>query len=637
MNLAVGFNLRLRVIYYDCRVATIGAPREAWTFHLTRSPCGSVPIPMRKLSTGEPCAGKPLARFGGRGGREPFPTPINLRLKSSRSFSRRYATMKISRFNRGLKPTAKFITPLRGIDRSGSSLAGSCLSATIVIMKTKTPAPLPSSLYRATQVRELDRRAIQEFWIPGTTLMARAGKAAFRTLRQHWPKAHRLTVVCGVGNNAGDGYVVARLARGAGLKVKVFQVGDAARLHGDALEVHKALLAVGIQPAPFAPGCLEGAELVVDALLGTGLTGEVRSPFREAIAEINGCGVPVLAVDIPSGLCSDTGRPLGGAVRATVTVTFIGLKLGLFTGEGATYCGQVVFSDLDVPPEVYLPVAPSAQCLDLRDLPRWLPPRPRTAHKGDFGHVLVIGGAPGYAGAGRLAAEAAARTGAGLVSLATHSSHAAQIGATRPEVMVHAVADRDDLAPLLARATVLVLGPGLSHSSWALPLWEAALAADLPMVVDADALNLLAERVALGEGPSLREDWLFTPHPGEAGRLLGCPAAEVQADRCAALESLVQRYGGIWVLKGAGTLIGNAGSVPGLCPVANPGMASGGMGDVLAGLLGGLLAQRVPAPEAARLGVCIHAEAARRAAINGERGMLASEVIPYLRTLVSLP
>jgi len=502
-------------------------------------------------------------------------------------------------------------------------------------MKKKTFSSFPSTLYRAAQVQELDRRAIQEFWIPGATLMARAGKVAFRSLRQHWPKVHRLSVMCGVGNNAGDGYVIARLAREAGLKVRVFQVGDVTRLQGDALAAHETLLETGIKPLPFISGVLQGTDLVVDALLGTGLMGEARSPFREAIAEINACGVPVLAVDIPSGLCSDTGHPLGVAVRAAVTVTFIGLKLGLFTGEGPAYCGQVVFSDLEVPPEVYLPVIPTAQCLDLRDLPRWLPPRQRTAHKGDFGHVLVIGGAPGYAGAGRLAAEAAARAGAGLVSLATHPSHADQIAAMRPEVMVHAVTDPSELMPLFTRATVLVLGPGLSRTPWAIPLWEAALAAKLPMVLDADALNLLAEQTSTGKETILREDWIFTPHPGEAGRLLGCSAAEVQVDRRAALETLVQRYGGVWVLKGAGTLVGNAESIPGLCLAANPGMASGGMGDVLAGLLGGLLAQGIPAFEAARLGVCLHAEAARQAAMTGERGMLASDLIPHLRTLVN--
>ncbi len=491
-----------------------------------------------------------------------------------------------------------------------------------------------SALYRASQVRALDRRAIEEFWIPSATLMARAGKMAFQTLRRYWPKINRIAIVSGLGNNAGDGYVVARLAHDAGFRVRVFQVGEASRLQGDALLAYQALLATGTTPLPMTVGCLEdgGDEVIVDALLGTGLKGEVRPPFREAIAEINRRAVPTLAVDVPSGLCTDTGSVLGAAVRATVTVTFVGNKVGLFTGEGPAYAGHVVFSDLDIPPEVYLPLVPTTQCLDLKALPYWLPQRHRTAHKGHFGHVLVVGGAPGYAGAARLAAEAAARVGAGLVSLATHPDHAAQIAAMRPEVMVHGVTKGDDLALLLERATVLVLGPGLSCGAWGLSLWKAALATKRPTVLDADALNLLAEH------PQEREqrDWVLTPHPGEAARLLGCSVADIQADRCATLGSLVQRYGGTWVLKGAGTLVGSDRlSVPGLCPVANPGMASGGMGDVLAGVLGGLMAQGVPAQEAACLGVCLHAEAATCASIAGERGLLASDLMPHLRTLVN--
>ncbi len=502
----------------------------------------------------------------------------------------------------------------------------------IATMKT---SPLPPALYRAAQVRELDRRAIQEFWIPSATLMARAGKAAFQALRHHWPKASRLTVVSGLGNNAGDGYVVARLALEAGLTVRVFQVGDASRLQGDALDAYNALLATGLSPAPFTMGCLDdgGDDVVVDALLGTGLRGEVRAPFRDAIVAVNHHDVPTLALDMPSGLCADTGNVLGVAIRAAVTVTFVGHKLGLFTGEGLEYTGQVEFADLEIPPEVYLPITPVARCLGLENLPQWLPRRPRTAHKGHFGHVVVIGGAPGYAGAVRLAAEAAARVGAGLVSLATHPSHAAHLAATRPEIMVHAVTNRDDLAALLARATVVVLGPGLSRDAWALPLWEAALAARLPTVVDADALNLLAEQN--GERQDAANHCIFTPHPGEAARLLRCSSAEIQADRHAALAALIKQYGGTWVLKGAGTLVGSAGAITGLCPIANPGMASGGMGDVLAGLLGGLLAQGVPALEAAGLGVCLHAEAALRAALAGERGMLASDLMPHLRALVN--
>jgi len=498
----------------------------------------------------------------------------------------------------------------------------------------KLSDPLPSDLYLAAQVRELDRVTIEDHGIPGSQLMARAGKTALRILRHHWPEAQRYNIVCGVGNNAGDGYVLARLARAEGYKARVFQVGEVSRLRGDAKTAYEAFLSSGGTPLPFSEGCLAGADINVDALLGTGLTGEVRSPFREAIAAINLAKLPTLSIDIPSGLCADTGTPLGEAVRAEVTVTFIGLKLGLFTGEGPAYAGKVLFSDLKVPEEVYHSVRPCAQRLSLESLSKkWLSPRKRTAHKGNFGHVLVIGGAPGYAGAARLASEAAARVGAGLVSLATHPNHAAQITAFRPEIMAHAAADPKDLVDLLKRATVLVLGPGLSSSDWGVALWKVAMASNLPIVLDADALNLLAATQDQEFLP--RSHWVFTPHPGEASRLLGKTAAQVQNNRTAALADLIQKYGGTWVLKGAGTLVSNDQNLIGVCSVSNPGMASGGMGDVLSGVIGGLLAQGIPAPEAAQLGVCLHAEAAVLASREGERGMLASDLMPYLRRLAN--
>lgn len=485
-------------------------------------------------------------------------------------------------------------------------------------------------LYRASQVRELDRRAIQEFWIPGATLMARAGKAAFDALRRRWPKAKRVAVVAGVGNNAGDGYVVARLAAEAGLKVRVLQVAETDRLGGDAAAALAMLAQQGVSPEPFVADALSNVQVIVDALLGTGLQGEVRSPFREAIEAIETASAPVLSLDLPSGLCADTGRPLGAAVHAGLTVSFIGLKQGLFNAEGPDYCGEVEFSDLQVPPEVYLPVRPSARVLDYKALTRLLEPRPRTAHKGDFGHVLIVGGSPGFAGAVRMAGEAAARVGAGLVSIATHWYHAAALSAARPELMAHPMDTRDDLGPLLERADILVLGPGLGRTTWSEGLWEAALESGRPLIVDADGLNILAGC------PAHRDDWVLTPHPGEAGRLLGVSADEVQRDRFSAALELQQRYGGVCILKGAGSLVAHGDEPSGICPLGNPGMAVGGMGDVLSGIIGGFMAQGLSSLEAARLGVCLHAHAADRAASKGgERGMLATDMIPYLRNLAN--
>ncbi|MDE2089857.1 MAG: NAD(P)H-hydrate epimerase, partial [Gammaproteobacteria bacterium] len=288
---------------------------------------------------------------------------------------------------------------------------------------------LPLALYRAEQVRELDRVAIQEYGIPGAVLMERAGSAAFGVLRQRWPQARAITLLCGIGNNGGDGFVVARRARETGLDVRVLQLGDASRLHGDALSAARALQAAGVEIHPWKNQRLDGVDVIVDALLGTGLEREVSGTWREAIEAVNAGAARVLALDIPSGLHADSGAALGAAVRADVTVTFIGLKQGLFTGAGPDHCGAVVFNDLQVPVEIYSRVAPGAVRIGHEDLMAALRPRPRTAHKGHYGHVLVIGGEHGMAGAARLAAEAAARVGAGLVSVATRAAHAVAIAA----------------------------------------------------------------------------------------------------------------------------------------------------------------------------------------------------------------
>lgn len=485
---------------------------------------------------------------------------------------------------------------------------------------------LPSALYTAAQVRELDRRAIEDHRIPGYTLMERAGQAAFDAVRARWPDARRLGVLCGSGNNGGDGYVIARLARAAGLQVWLVEAGDTARLKGDAARARADWAAAGGEPVA-AGAHWPGADVLVDALLGTGLDRPVEGRFATLIDAINAAAPPVLAVDIPSGLHADTGAVLGRAVRAAVTVSFIGLKTGLFTGEGPSHCGEVLFDDLAVPADVRSGAVPAAKRLDAACLAR-LGRRARGAHKGDFGHVLVVGGDRGMPGAARMAAEAAARTGAGLVSVATHPDHAALLPLVRPELMAHGVACPGDLSPLLARATVLALGPGLGRGAWGRGLLARLLETGLPMVLDADALNLLA-----GE-PVRRETWVLTPHPGEAGRLLGSDAARVQADRLAAAARIQQDFGGVCVLKGAGTVI-HDGREAAICTGGNPGMASGGMGDVLTGVIAALIAQDLAPPEAARLGVCVHAEAADRAARAGERGLLASDVIAELRAVVN--
>ncbi len=492
------------------------------------------------------------------------------------------------------------------------------------------PSPLPTTLYRAASVRELDRIAIEDFSIPGIELMERASTAAYEVLRLRWPDARRVTVVAGAGNNAGDGFILARFIRQAGLEVRLICLSSPAKLCGDARTAYEGMAAEGIVSEEFMAASLAEADVLVDALLGTGLSRPVDGAWAAAIEAMNESALPILALDIPSGLHSDNGSVLGVAVRATATISFIGLKQGLYTGLGREYAGDILFAGLKVPAAVYERVGADARRLRYTASSDFLPLRPRTAHKGHHGHVLVVGGELGYPGAVPLAAEAAARVGAGLVSVATRPAHVPIVSALCPEVMARGIESAAELIPLLAKATVVLVGPGLGQTPWGRALLSAALDFRGPLVLDADALNLLA---AMGTEP--QDNWVLTPHPGEAGRLLGSSSASVQADRFSAAGELVTRYGGVCVLKGSGTLVLKENELPQVCSDGNPGMASGGMGDVLGGAIAGLIAQRLNPWQAACFGVAMHARAGDLAAANGERGLLARDLIPHLRTMVN--
>jgi len=478
-------------------------------------------------------------------------------------------------------------------------------------------------------VREIDRTAIEDEGIPGYTLMTRAGAAAVRAAREQFPDATRWQVVCGAGNNAGDGYVVARLAAQEGIVVSVLAVVDPESLTGDAATAYGDFAAEGGVVMPWEGALDEEAGLIVDALLGSGLERDVTGEFGRAVSAINDHPAHVLALDIPTGVHGDTGQVMGAAVEADLTVTFVGLKAGLFAGEGAELCGVIVFDGLDVPEHCRPHGEAMSRRISSRVLRRCLKRRSRNAHKGDFGHVLIVGGGEGMPGAVRLAGEAALRTGAGLVSIATHPSHATVIVGSRPELMSHGIADADSLAPLLERATAIAFGPGLGTSEWARALYGVVSELELPAVWDADALNLLAET------PAKNERRIITPHPGEAGRLLGEPTAEVQGDRRAALQALQEKYGGVAVLKGANTLVTSKKKVPWLCTSGNPGMASPGMGDVLTGIVAALLAQGLGKEASAVVGVEAHARAGDLAARAGERGTIASDLVAELRNVVN--
>ena len=481
---------------------------------------------------------------------------------------------------------------------------------------------LPQQVYSAAQVRELDARLIAA-GTSGYELMQRAAHAGWRALRQQCPAAGCLTVLAGRGNNAGDGYLIAALAQRAGWQVQVLAVGAPAQLQGDAQRAHAEALASGVVIQPWSE-CAPLQGVLVDALLGTGLQGAVREPYAQAIRLANASDLPIVAVDIPSGLCADTGCELGVAIRASLTVTFVGLKLGLFTGAGPDRVGRLEFAELQADPLVRGAVAAVAERLAAGCLTK-LPPRRRTTHKGQLGHLLVIGGDRGFAGAALLAAESALRAGAGLVSLATRGEHVAAALARRPELMCAPVASANQLCPLVAAADVLVVGPGLGQMAWGRSLLSAAINGSQVQVWDADALNLLAAGQA-----SLPAGAVLTPHPGEAARLLGCSAAQVQADRPAAAQELARRYQAVIVLKGAGTLIASPQGQLAVCSNGHPAMAGAGFGDVLAGLIGALLAQGLPAYAAACLAVWLHARAGEQLALLG-RGMAASDLLPAIR------
>ncbi len=454
---------------------------------------------------------------------------------------------------------------------------------------------LPDTLYSADAVRAMDRYLIDHQGIAGFELMVRAARAVFRQLLRRWPSPACVTVLCGAGNNAGDGYLVAAAALKHGLLVRCVAVADPERLSGDAKRACEQLLASGGEIARWEAlneserqALLSTSEVVVDALLGTGLTGAPRQPFAEVIELCNQFAPAVLAVDVPSGLDATMGAASGPVIRADLTVTFIALKAGLYTGKGPDCTGLVIFDALDdAATQAHALHTPLARHISWPALAPQLPVRPASAHKGRFGHVVIVAGDQGYGGAGILAAEAAVRSGAGLVSLATRPEHVAPMLGRCPSVMALGITHGSQLAGLLAVATVIVCGPGLGRSAWGQQMLQQVIRTGKPRVLDADALNLMSQRALVKS-----ENHILTPHPGEAARLLGVSVAEIEADRIQAAKTLQKQFGGVVLLKGAGTVIATPHGVPCVVSGSNPGLATGGMGDVLSGIIGSLWAQK---------------------------------------------
>lgn len=487
---------------------------------------------------------------------------------------------------------------------------------------------LPINIHSVTQVWALDAEAMKALDVSAYVLMQRAGEAAFSALRSGWPMATRIVVVCGFGNNAGDGYVLATLARAARMEIKVIALGEPAELRGAALQAWQNFVAAGGTTQHWDIDLLQNAEVIVDAIFGTGLSRSLDAALQIQIQEINDSGKPILALDVPSGLNADTGAVMGVAIEAHRTITFVGLKQGFYLGEGPNYVGHLLFDDLDIPLSVSCRVESVAQRLDSQAIHIALPRRARTTHKGQQGHVLMVGGGTGMPGSIRLSGEACLRVGAGLVTVATCSEHVASLTTGRPELMCRSVTTGSDLTGLIDQADIIAIGPGLGRDDWAQSLFHAVINSNKPLIVDADALNLLAQH------PVKRSNWILTPHPGEAARLLNSNTQNIQAARMQSVREIANRYGGVVVLKGAGTLVWDE-ATPGICDRGNPGMAAPGMGDVLTGVIAGIAAQCGELSLAARAGVYAHAVAGDMAARHGERGLLASDLFAHLVSCVN--
>jgi NAD(P)H-hydrate epimerase len=508
-------------------------------------------------------------------------------------------------------------------------------------------------LVTAAQMRELDRQAIEEVGIPSLVLMENAGRATYQILRREFPElSGTVAVVAGRGNNGGDGAVVARYLAQAGIPVAIFLVAARDQVRGDAL-VNLEIAArqgVGIievraeEELNLLAHRLARSGLIVDALLGTGLNSEVQGIMRQVIEVINRLRPPVLAVDIPSGLCADTGVPLGAAVKAQVTATYGWPKIGQILPPGRDYVGRLWQVDISIPP--WLAQDTPLELVDPGELRSLLPPRAFAGHKGAYGHLVILAGSEGKTGAAALAAEGALRAGAGLVTLGVPGglNDILEVKTTEamtlplPEAQGARALGKEALEPLLEfleRKTALALGPGLgTHPETVELVRRLALHLPLPLVIDADGVNALAGDPGLLENAAGAR--ILTPHPGEMARFLGIAIREVQGDRLGVARETAARTNAVVVLKGAQTLVAEPGGLVGVNSTGTPALASGGTGDVLTGIIGGFLAQNLAPWDAARMGVYLHGLAADYwTEKHGPRGLIAGDLLSIFPEVIN--
>lgn len=501
-------------------------------------------------------------------------------------------------------------------------------------------------LYSVAQIRQIEKRAIELENTTAEHLMISAAKFCLHSLQEKWPDETKLTLYCGTGNNGGDGLYFALLAQEAGYQVEVVMLapskteGEPKHLSAIRLKLRQA----GIEPIIFSSSFIPSGKILVDALFGIGLHGALKPEYREVIEHINFYGkqtnAKVLAVDIPSGLDADTGSVTDIAIKADMTVSFIAYKPGLLTGIGPAYCGDIVISKLGLSDAVFQDIQPFCKQITSQTIQAHLPVRGKTAHKNDFGHVVVIGGGELHlAGAGLLSALAALKIGAGLVSLVVPSKSYMRISHAPAELMCYAIDNfNQETAGFLANADVIVIGPGLGQNAWSKQALTYVLMLNKQVVYDADALNLIAKD-DLGASMFLTDEnkSIFTPHPGEAARLLNTSSDKLQQDRFHACQSLATQYRATAVLKGAGSLIYNQTHQFSMCAVSEPALATAGTGDVLTGIIAGLWAQGLHTHDAASCGVGLHAFLAQgQSKKMGHRGFMASDIIEALSHAESL-
>lgn len=494
--------------------------------------------------------------------------------------------------------------------------------------------------YTASQCHQLDALALKQLKLSEIQLMNRAAVSLYSALETHWPEARKISVYCGPGNNGGDGYLLAVKANQAGRQVRIFALSKPKSIAARAamnLAIHQNIRLNFIDQNP-AESIDAHADLRVDALFGMGLKRPIQAPLTNLIEHLNAAPVPIFSVDVPSGINSDTGAVMGTAIHATRTHSVVARKPGLYTGDAPDFTGNIGHDDLAIPDGVFSTLSPNYVLLDGADLRKILPDAPITSHKGDFGHIAVVGGQPGMLGAIILAASAAARSGAGRVTVHSFDTHINAIAQANPVLMTRAIMDNGRLRfPKTTNA--VVLGPGLGikarlkpsrrRKNWSKQVFLTTIKFTsekaLPMVLDADGLNLLA---LLGGHYS---KWVLCPHPKEAARLLHCQVSEIQKNRAKACRLIAKKYGGVCVLKGKGTLISAADGLVAICPLGNWGMATAGSGDVLSGIVGAFLGLGLKPYPAACAAVWVHSRAGDIVAQKtSKRSMIASDIIDAL-------